>query len=67
MGKPAFNYVLETGFSSLRSFIQHQDRAIEQQLSGCIILGVRPYFLMSQLFCVSLSVFQHIPPNIAPL
>jgi hypothetical protein len=53
--------VLETGFSSLRSFIQHQDRAIEQQLSGCIILGVRPYFS-----CPNFSVFPCLFFNIFP-
>jgi hypothetical protein len=59
--------VLETGFSSLRSFIQHQDRAIEQQLSGCIILGVRPYFLISHFSVFPCVCFSTYSPNIAPL
>lgn len=63
--------VLETGLSFLRSsFIQHitQDRAIEQQLSGCIILGVPLYCLIvSQLSCVSFPVFNIFPPYRATL
>ncbi|KUM59431.1 hypothetical protein ACN42_g7697 [Penicillium freii] len=50
----------------LRSFIQHKDRAIEQQLSGRIILGVSPLISLigvAHTVFSFFSVFQHIPPQ----
>lgn len=68
LAKPPYitRQVLETGFLFTEfHFNIRSDRAIEQQLSGRIILGVSPPWFISlcRTFCVFSSVFQHIPPQ----